>query len=94
MLQFSKEVHIISVFRHTTYKGEKFLAVCNDGMYMRLSTESFAFSKIKEAAKIFIRKYRPEFIGVKFRVEKDTSENFVNFSTWLEYKPESKRVIL
>jgi len=90
MARIIDEICVISVF-----KGSNKLTVVSDGKIEEYETESFAFPKIKEAAKAFISKHFPELHNVKFSVDRRNNNNDTHFSTWLGgSKFNFKRVIL
>ena len=90
MARIIDEVYVISVF-----KGFNKLTVVSGGKTEEYKTESFAFPKIKEAAKTFVLKYFPELHNVKFSIERRHNNNDIHFSTWLGGRnSEFKRCIL
>lgn len=83
-------IEVVSVFRSVNCKE---ISVVCDNIVERYATDSFAFPKMKEAAKMFIRAHRKDLVNVKFSIERVGTT--IHFSTWLSGRnSERKRCIL
>lgn len=78
MARIIDEICVVSVF-----KGDNKLIVVSNDKIEEYETKSFAFPKIKEAAKTFVLKHFPELHNVKFSIERRNNNNDIHFSTWL-----------